>query len=175
MVYAEWYHRVTLSTPVTRVMPCSCPTRDTCMRPGSKYNATFNAVLSPEGCPTMPQPTRPRIAFLAAGFIQWTGGLDFLRLCVGGIDSVLPGATWPVLVPDDTASERALAFAVATKRRLFSLAGVQPPMTPPVSRTTCAMPWPPPIARLTSRAIMARHGASAGPCATLMPRSCCHL
>lgn len=82
----------------------------------------------------MPQPTRPRIAFLAAGFIQWTGGLDFLRLCVGGIDSVLPGATWPVLVPDDTASQRALAFAVAAKRRLFSLAGVQPPMTPPVSR-----------------------------------------
>ena len=70
----------------------------------------------------MPQPTRPRIAFLAAGFIRWTGGLDFLRLCVGGIDSVLPGATWPVLVPDDTASQRALAFAVAAKRRLFSLA-----------------------------------------------------
>src|SRR6267143_3509455 len=87
-----------------------------------------------EGCPTMPQPTRPRIAFLAAGFIQWTGGLDFLRLCVGGIDSVLPGATWPVLVPDDTASQRALAFAVAAKRRLFSLAGVPPPMTPPVSK-----------------------------------------
>ena len=82
----------------------------------------------------MPQPTRPRIAFLAAGFIQWTGGLDFLRLCIGGIDSVLPGATWPVLVPDDTTSQRALAFAVAAKRRFFSLAGVQPPMTPPVSK-----------------------------------------
>ncbi len=81
----------------------------------------------------MPQPTRPPIAFLAAGFIQWTGGLDFLRLCVGGIDSVLPDTTWPVLVPDDTASQRALAFAVAAKRRLFSLAGVQPPETPPVS------------------------------------------
>jgi len=82
----------------------------------------------------MQQPARPRIAFLAAGFIQWTGGLDFLRLCVGGIDFVLPGATWPVLVPDDTASQRALAFAVATKRHLFSLAGVQPPVTPPVSK-----------------------------------------
>ncbi len=82
----------------------------------------------------MQYPDRPWIAFLAAGFIQWTGGLDFLRLCVGGIDSVLPGATWPVLVPDDTVSQRALAFAVATKRRLFWLAGVQPAVTPPVSK-----------------------------------------
>ena len=76
---------------------------------------------------------RPRITFLAAGFIQWTGGLDFLRLCVGGIDAVLPDATWPVLVPEPTASQRALAAAVATKRRLFSLAGVQPAVTPHVS------------------------------------------
>src|SRR6266849_6060937 len=113
-------------------MPRSCTSRDTCMRPGSKYNAT-SQFCPHEGRPTMPQPTRPRIAFLAAGFIQWPGGLDFLRLCVGGIDSVLPDTAWPVLVPDDTASQRALAFAVAAKRRLFSLAGVQPPETPPVS------------------------------------------
>src|ERR1700674_2140886 len=83
---------------------------------------------------TMHHTGQPRIAFLAAGFIQWTGGLDFLRLCVGGIGSVLPGASGPVLVPDDTARQRALAFAVAAKRRLFSLPGVQPPMAPPVSR-----------------------------------------
>jgi glycosyltransferase involved in cell wall biosynthesis len=81
----------------------------------------------------MEQTSRPRIAFLAAGFIQWTGGLDFLRLCVGGIDSVLPGAIWPVLVPDDTVSLRALALTVAAKRRLFSMAGIQPAVTPPVS------------------------------------------
>ena len=81
------------------------------------------------------QPTsQPRIAFLAAGFIQWTGGLDFLRLCVAGIASVLPGTTWPVLVPDDTVGQRALALAVATKRRLFSLAGVKPAVTPHVSK-----------------------------------------
>ena len=72
---------------------------------------------------------RPRIAFLAAGFIQWTGGIDFLRLCVGGIDSVLHGTTWPILVPDNTAGQTALAFAVATKRRLFSLAGARPLVT----------------------------------------------
>jgi glycosyltransferase involved in cell wall biosynthesis len=47
---------------------------------------------------------------------------------------VLPGATWPVLVPDETASQRALALAVTTKRRLFSLAGIQPAVTPPVSK-----------------------------------------
>jgi glycosyltransferase involved in cell wall biosynthesis len=96
----------------------------------------------------MQQTSRPRIAFLAAGFIQWTGGLDFLRLCVGGIDSVLPrvsswtgedarrstGITWPVLVPDDTLGQRALALAVATKRRIFSLAGIQPAVTPSVSK-----------------------------------------
>src|SRR5713226_3044308 len=77
--------------------------------------------LSMQLCPRevdtpMLHSARPRIAFLAAGFIQWTGGIDFLRLCVGGIDSVLPGTTWPILVPDDTASQRALAFAVAAKR-----------------------------------------------------------
>jgi glycosyltransferase involved in cell wall biosynthesis len=82
----------------------------------------------------MQDTVRPRIAFLAGGFIRWTGGLDFLRLCVGGLDSVLPGATWPVLVPDDTVSLRALALAVGIKRRLFALAGVQPAVTPPVSK-----------------------------------------
>jgi glycosyltransferase involved in cell wall biosynthesis len=81
----------------------------------------------------MQDTVHPRIAFLAAGFIRWTGGLDFLRLCVGGLDSVLPGATWPVLVPDDTVSLRALALAVDIKRRLFALAGVEPAVTPPVS------------------------------------------
>jgi glycosyltransferase involved in cell wall biosynthesis len=82
----------------------------------------------------MQHTARPRIAFLAAGFIKWTGGLDFLRLCIGGIDSVLPGITWPVLVPDDTVGLRALALAVAIKRRIFSLAGVLPAVTPPVSQ-----------------------------------------
>jgi glycosyltransferase involved in cell wall biosynthesis len=82
----------------------------------------------------MQDTARPRIAFLAAGFIQWTGGLDFLRLCIGGIDSVLPDATWPVLVPDATVGQRALAVAVASKRRLFSLAGVPAPVAPPVSK-----------------------------------------
>lgn len=82
----------------------------------------------------MQDTVRPRIAFLAAGFIQWTGGLDFLRILVGGIDSVLPGITWPILAPDETASQRALAFAVASKRRLFSLAGVQRPVPPPVPK-----------------------------------------
>ena len=81
----------------------------------------------------MPQPVRPRIGFLATGFIQWTGGVDFLRLCIGGMDSVLPGTVWPVLVGDSTAGQRALAFAVATKRRIFSLAGMEQPVTPPVS------------------------------------------
>jgi len=83
----------------------------------------------------MQQSARPRVAFLAAGFIQWTGGLDFLRLCVGGMDSVFPGTTWPILVPDDTASQRAFAVAVAAKRRLLSMAGVQPGVTPPVSKS----------------------------------------
>ena len=77
----------------------------------------------------MPQPTRPRIAFLAAGFIQWTGGLDFLRLCIGGIDSVLPGATWPVLVPHDTTSQRALACNPAPIRQSDGVFSVKAPRT----------------------------------------------
>jgi glycosyltransferase involved in cell wall biosynthesis len=78
--------------------------------------------------------TRPSIAFLGAGFIEWTGGLDFLRLCIAGVDSIVPNSTWPVLVPDATVSQRALACAVASKRYLFSLAGVEPAVTPSVSR-----------------------------------------
>ncbi len=78
---------------------------------------------------------RSHIAILAAGFIKWTGGIDFLRLCIGGMDSVMPGVTWPILLPDDTLSDRALDFAIATKRRLFSLAGVKAAFEPPVSTT----------------------------------------
>ncbi len=68
---------------------------------------------------------QPKIAFLGDGFISWTGGIDFLRQCIGSIDSVMPDTTWPVLVPQATPPQRALAFAVATKRRLWSLAGRQ--------------------------------------------------
>src|SRR6266542_612736 len=67
-----------------------------------------------------------KIAFLAETFIDWTGGVDFLRLCIGGIDAVLPDATWPVLVPEATLPRRTLAFAVAIKRWLWSLAGIPP-------------------------------------------------
>jgi glycosyltransferase involved in cell wall biosynthesis len=81
----------------------------------------------------MPDPARPRIAFLGAGFIEWTGGLDFLRLCIVGIDSVLRGVTWPVLVPDSTLGQRALASAVTTKRRLFSAASASATAAPSVS------------------------------------------
>jgi len=81
------------------------------------------------------QPTaQPQIALLAAGFIGWTGGIDFLRLCVGGLNSVMPGIDWPVLVPEASLSQRALASAVAAKRCIFrSLGREQPPMVPPLS------------------------------------------
>jgi glycosyltransferase involved in cell wall biosynthesis len=90
--------------------------------------------LHPDEGRNLMQPTpQPKIAFLAEVFICWTGGVDFLRLCIGGIDSVLPDATRPVLVPEPTVPQRALAFAVATKRRIWSLAGKLPAVAPPVS------------------------------------------
>ncbi len=81
----------------------------------------------------MQRTTQQKITFLADGFIWWTGGVDFLRLCIGGIDSVVRDTTWPVLVPEETLLQRALAFAVATKRWLWSLAGKQPAITRPAS------------------------------------------
>ncbi len=70
----------------------------------------------------------PKIAFLADGFINWTGGVDFLRQCIGGIGSVLPDRTWPVLMPTATARKRMFSAAVTTKRWLWSLAGEKPAM-----------------------------------------------
>ena len=75
-----------------------------------------------------------KIALLADGFIGWAGGVDFLRLCIAGLDAVMPGATWRVLVPEATVPQRALAFSVAGKRWLWSLAGVPPVIDGDVSK-----------------------------------------
>jgi glycosyltransferase involved in cell wall biosynthesis len=41
----------------------------------------------------------PRIAILADSLAGWTGGIDFLRLCVGALNSASPNETWTVLTP----------------------------------------------------------------------------
>lgn len=82
----------------------------------------------------MHRTARPKIAFLADGFVNWTGGVDFLRLCIGGMDSVISDHVWPVLLPEATAAQRVFELAVATKQRFWPPAGAQPAVSFPVSK-----------------------------------------
>jgi glycosyltransferase involved in cell wall biosynthesis len=79
---------------------------------------------------------QPKIAFLADGFVSWTGGVDFLRLCISGMGAATAGAdqAFILLVPSKTFGKIALTLAVATKRRLFSLMGFKSALDTPVSR-----------------------------------------
>ena len=43
--------------------------------------------------------TYPNVGILADTLARWTGGIDFLRMCVGAINAVSPESTQSVLVP----------------------------------------------------------------------------
>lgn len=78
----------------------------------------------------------PDIAFLGKELVLWTGGVDFLRLCISGIDSVFPNRTWPVLtpIPTPTLADKALNSAIKTKRTVFSWFGKPPATVPSISK-----------------------------------------
>jgi glycosyltransferase involved in cell wall biosynthesis len=63
-----------------------------------------------------------RIAFLGDSLTRWTGGLDFLRLCISGLASVMPAATWDLLLPENTIPQRMFLAAGLMKRRLLVVA-----------------------------------------------------
>lgn len=41
----------------------------------------------------------PQLAFLAGELTNWTGGIDFLRFCINGINSVASVPEWHILLP----------------------------------------------------------------------------
>lgn len=58
------------------------------------------------------------IALLPRGFIEWVGGLDFLRLCISALSVGAPGATWNIMSPQQTVRQRLFLLAMLAKRRL---------------------------------------------------------
>ena len=43
-----------------------------------------------------------RITFLGGLLTQWTGGVDFLRLCISGLSSTASACAWDLLIPEPT-------------------------------------------------------------------------
>ena len=61
-----------------------------------------------------------RIAFLGESLTQWTGGVDFLRLCISGLASATSNGGWDLLLPKATIMQRTASAASSIKRQLFS-------------------------------------------------------
>ncbi|MGB8481132.1 MAG: glycosyltransferase [Acidobacteriaceae bacterium] len=62
-----------------------------------------------------------RIAFLGESLIGWTGGVDFLRLCISGLSSTVSVGEWDVLIPKHTLTQRMRSVAGSIKRQLLAL------------------------------------------------------
>jgi glycosyltransferase involved in cell wall biosynthesis len=62
-----------------------------------------------------------RIAFLGESLIGWTGGVDFLRLCISGLSSTVSVCEWDVLIPKHTLTQRMRSVAGLIKRELLAL------------------------------------------------------
>ena len=60
-----------------------------------------------------------RIAFLGEWLTQWTGGVDFLRLCISGLSSTASTRAWDLLLPKPTLTQRAWSAASSMKRQFF--------------------------------------------------------
>jgi glycosyltransferase involved in cell wall biosynthesis len=52
-----------------------------------------------------------RLAFLGDSLATWTGGVDFLRFCIGAVSSVAPEKTWDLLLPRKLLTQRVRALA----------------------------------------------------------------
>jgi glycosyltransferase involved in cell wall biosynthesis len=72
------------------------------------------------------------VAILADSLARWTGGIDFLRLCVGGINSVSPETTWNVLLPSKSAQKTLVTLG---KSGLKMLAGINNNPLPGILRS----------------------------------------
>ncbi len=61
-----------------------------------------------------------RIAFLGESLIGWTGGVDFLRLCISGLSSSVSVGKWDVLIPNHTLTQRMRSVAYSIKCQLIA-------------------------------------------------------
>lgn len=71
------------------------------------------------------------IAILADSLARWTGGIDFLRLCVSALDSVSPKTTWSVLIPSKSIPKTLVTLG---KSGLKMLAGIHNSPLPSIPR-----------------------------------------
>ncbi|WP_213804554.1 glycosyltransferase [Granulicella sp. dw_53] len=63
----------------------------------------------------------PRIAFMGDPLAGWGGGIDFLRLCISALNSVLPGTIWQVLLPGQKTLWQSMRARAAPMKRLFKI------------------------------------------------------
>ena len=75
--------------------------------------------------------TAPRIAILADSLARWTGGIDFLRLCISALNSVSPETRWSILLPSKSIPK---SLVVLGKNGLKTLVGMEANPLPPISR-----------------------------------------
>lgn len=75
--------------------------------------------------------TAPRIAILADSLARWTGGIDFLRLCISALNSVSPETRWSILLPSKSIPK---SLVVLGKNGLKTLAGMKANPLPPISK-----------------------------------------
>jgi glycosyltransferase involved in cell wall biosynthesis len=71
------------------------------------------------------------IAILADSLARWTGGIDFLRFCVGALNSVSPKTTWNVLIPSKSIQKTLVTLG---KSGLKMLAGIRNSPLPSIPR-----------------------------------------
>lgn len=79
------------------------------------------------------QRKQPKLTLFADGIASWTGGVDFLRLCISGINSAITSDNLYILLPRKSGIRRIRAIAGMAKRRLRSSFGGNAPTAPPVS------------------------------------------
>jgi glycosyltransferase involved in cell wall biosynthesis len=64
-----------------------------------------------------------RMAFLGDTLATWTGGIDFLRICINGIDATVSNNELFILFPKKALHQRARSLLGTIKRRLKTAAG----------------------------------------------------
>jgi len=64
-----------------------------------------------------------QLIFLGESLATWTGGVDFLRFCIGAVSSAAPERTWDLLLPRKTLNQRVRAAARFILNAVLAAAG----------------------------------------------------
>jgi glycosyltransferase involved in cell wall biosynthesis len=64
-----------------------------------------------------------QLIFLGDSLATWTGGVDFLRFCIGAVSSVAPEKTWDLLLPRKTLTQRVRAAVRFILNAVLAAAG----------------------------------------------------